>query len=395
MSSQSSAYDSVSQRAREITPFIVMDVLEAAQAMERAGEQIIHLEVGEPDFDTPECIKEAGIRAIREGKTHYTHSLGLLELREAICAHYRQRYRVELSPGTGDRDFRHFPGHVHGLFGPAGTGRGSDRLQSPLCLLSQFHPLCPGAADPGPGPGRRRISILSRRGEKTDRTEDQGDLYQFPGQSRPAPCFPPPGWRNWPGSTPIIISDEIYHGLVYEGQEHSILEFTDRAFVLNGFSKLYAMTGWRLGYLIAPKAFVRPLQKIHQNFFISANAMAQWAGIAALTQAQADVARMRETYDARRKFMIRRLKEIGFGLAVEPTGAFYVLANARKFQADSYRLAFDILHKAKVGVSPGIDFGSGGEGYLRFTYANSLEQIEEGLRRLAVYIGEKRYQEIS
>jgi aspartate/methionine/tyrosine aminotransferase len=155
------------------------------------------------------------------------------------------------------------------------------------------------------------------------------------------------------------------------------------------------MTGWRLGYLIAPKPLVRPLQKTHQNFFISANAMAQWAGIAALTQAQADVARMRETYDVRRKFMIRRLKEIGFGLAVEPTGAFYVLANARKFHADSYRLAFDILHKAKVGVSPGIDFGSGGEGYLRFTYANSLERIEEGLRRLADYIGAKRYQEIS
>jgi aspartate/methionine/tyrosine aminotransferase len=195
--------------------------------------------------------------------------------------------------------------------------------------------------------------------------------------------------------SPYIISDEIYHGLVYEGREHSILEFTDRAFVLNGFSKLYAMTGWRLGYLIAPREFVRPIQKIHQNFFISANSMAQWAGIAALTEAGPEVARMREIYDQRRRFMIRRLKEIGFGLTVEPTGAFYVLANAKKFHGDSYRLAFDILQRAGVGVSPGIDFGSGGEGYLRFTYANSLERIEEGLNRLGAYIEQGAYREIA
>ncbi len=193
---------------------------------------------------------------------------------------------------------------------------------------------------------------------------------------------------------PYIISDEVYHGLVYEGQEHSILEFTDRAFVLNGFSKLYAMTGWRLGYLIAPKDFIRPLQKIHQNFFISANSVAQWAGITALTQAQEDVARMRDLYDQRRKVMIKRLKDLGFGLKVEPTGAFYVLANAKAFHPDSYKLAFDILKKAKVGVTPGIDFGAGAEGYLRFTYANSIERIEEGMERLQVYLNREEYKAI-
>ncbi len=194
---------------------------------------------------------------------------------------------------------------------------------------------------------------------------------------------------------PYIISDEVYHGLVYEGQEHSILEFTDRAFVLNGFSKLYAMTGWRLGYLIAPREFIRPLQKMHQNFFISANTVAQWAGITALTQAQDDVARMRDLYNQRRKVMIQRLKTMGFGLKVEPTGAFYVLANAKSFHHDSYKLAFDILKKAKVGVTPGIDFGAGAEGYLRFTYANSIERIEEGMKRLQAYLNREEFKTIS
>jgi aspartate/methionine/tyrosine aminotransferase len=189
---------------------------------------------------------------------------------------------------------------------------------------------------------------------------------------------------------PMIVSDEIYHGLVYEGRDHSILEFTDRAFVLNGFSKLFAMTGLRLGYVIAPPAFIRPMQKLQQNFFISANSMVQKAAIAALRCAGDDVARMKSIYDQRRKFMIRRLKEIGLGITVEPTGAFYVFANARHFSTDSYRLAFDILEKARVGVSPGIDFGPHGEGYLRFCYANSMENIAEGMNRLERYFREER-----
>ena len=186
--------------------------------------------------------------------------------------------------------------------------------------------------------------------------------------------------------SPHIISDEIYHGLVYEGEEHSILEFTDRAFVINGFSKLYAMTGWRLGYLIAPKEFIRPMQKIQQNLFISASSFSQWAALAGLKEGEKDVKRMRETYDQRRRFLIPRLKELGFGITVEPTGAFYVLANAKRFSKDSYRLAFDILQEAKVGVTPGIDFGSNAEGYLRFCYANSMENIAEGMNRLERYL---------
>jgi aspartate/methionine/tyrosine aminotransferase len=191
-----------------------------------------------------------------------------------------------------------------------------------------------------------------------------------------------------------VISDEIYHGLVYEGKEHTILEYTEECFVLNGFSKLYAMTGWRLGYVIAPRRFVRPMQKMQQNFFISASAMAQWAGVEALRSKQAaeEVARMVSTYDERRRYMIQRLKKMGFGITVEPTGAFYVLANAKRFSSDSYGFAFDILHNAKVGVTPGVDFGPNAEGYIRLTYANSLENIAEGMDRLERYLESRRAQ---
>jgi aspartate/methionine/tyrosine aminotransferase len=159
--------------------------------------------------------------------------------------------------------------------------------------------------------------------------------------------------------------------------------------VLNGFSKIFAMTGLRLGYLIAPQRFIRPLQKLQQNFFLAPNSVAQVGGIAALKEADADVLRMRNTYDQRRRFMIQRLREIGFGIPVEPTGAFYVFANAKHLSGDSYALAYDILESARVGVTPGIDFGQGGEGYLRFTYANSLENIAEGLNRLERYVAER------
>jgi aspartate/methionine/tyrosine aminotransferase len=196
--------------------------------------------------------------------------------------------------------------------------------------------------------------------------------------------------REISGMGPWILSDEIYHGLNYGGPEHTILEFTDHAFVLNGFSKLFAMTGLRLGYLIAPPEFVPALQKLQQNFFLAPNSVSQYAGLAALKEAGDDVARMRKIYDERRRYMIGRLREIGFGIPVEPTGAFYVFANAKHLSADSYRLAFDILAKAHVGVTPGIDFGTGGEGYLRFSYANSLENIIEGLNRLEKYVQGKR-----
>jgi len=375
----------IARRTEEIAPFIVMDVLERAQALERQGIDVIHLEVGEPDFDTPPCVKDAISRALNDGRTHYTHSLGILPLREAICQDYHRRYGVSVHPDQ--------------VVVTSGT--------SPAMLLLFGALLDPGdeviLSDPGYACYPNFIKFVAGVPVVVPVYEDDGFQYrpeaiaaQITAKTKAilinSPSNPTGNllsaerMRAIAAFSPYIVSDEIYHGLVYEGKEHSILEFTDRAFVLNGFSKRYAMTGLRLGYLIAPKAFVRPIQKLQQNFFISANAAVQYAGIAALEQAGEDVARMRRIYDERRRFMIRRLRELGFGITVEPTGAFYVFANARHISRDSYRLAFDILEKAHVGVTPGIDFGSGGEGYLRFSYANSLEKIAEGLERLDRYL---------
>jgi aspartate/methionine/tyrosine aminotransferase len=375
----------ISKKAEEISPFIVMDVLEKAQEFERRGERIIHLEVGEPDFDTPGCIREACYRAICEGKTHYTHSLGLIELREAIAGDYRKRYGVEVSPEQ--------------VLVTSGTSPALLLIFSALLepheeviLSNPYYPCYPNV-----------IRFVGGTPVFVDVFEEEGFQY-LPGmiQERLSPKVKgilinspsnPTGnvisekrMAEIAGFSPFIISDEIYHGLVYEGKAHTILEFTDRAFVINGFSKLYAMTGWRLGFVIAPREFIRPMQKIQQNLFISAGSFAQWAALTGLEEAAEDVQKMIETYDRRRRYLVPRLRELGFGITVEPTGAFYVLANAKRFSKDSYGFAFDILKEAKVGVAPGIDFGSNAEGYLRISYANSMEHIMEAMKRLDVYL---------
>ena len=180
----------------------------------------------------------------------------------------------------------------------------------------------------------------------------------------------------------FIISDEIYNGLIYEGEEHSILEFTDRAFVINGFSKLYAMTGWRLGYVIAPPEYIRSMQIMQQNLFICASSFAQEGGIAALRDCDKEVQEMLGIYNQRRLYLLERLKQMGIATRHDPSGAFYALANVKEYTNDSYDLAFKILEQAKVAVTPGIDSGANCEGYIRFSYANSLSNIKEGLDRL-------------
>ena len=378
----------ITKRSTEIPPFIVMEVMEKAAAMERTGENIIHLEVGEPDFDTPECVKEAAIRAIREGKTHYTHSMGLLELREAIAEHYFISYRVKISPDRILITSGTSPGML--LLFMSLLERGDE-----VILPNPYYACYPNFVRMAEGTPVF-VKVREEEGFQYRPEEIQlllGTKTKAIFLNSPANptgnLTPPERMKAIADLDRMIVSDEIYHGLVYEGKEHSILEYTPKAMVINGFSKLYAMTGWRLGYLIVPPEFVRPLQKMLQNFFISGNAFVQWAGIAALRGSAADVARMKEIYDTRRKFIIPRLKELGFGITVEPTGAFYVLANAKKFTKNSFEFAFDILKNAKVGCAPGIDFGSNAEGYLRFSYANSLENIDVAMKRLGRYLQER------
>jgi len=379
----------IAKRIEEITSFIVMDVLEKANEMERHGLDVVHLEVGQPDFETPGCIKQAAEKALRDGYTHYTHSQGIMELRQAICEDYEHQYGVNIDPEQ--------------IIVTSGTSPAMMILFSVLLepsdeiIISDPHYACyPNFIKffqgiPATVPVYECGGFQLRTRDIKDRISDKTKGIFINSPSNPTGNLLSKEHMQSIAELDLpVISDEIYHGLVYKGTAHSILEFTEKAVVFNGFSKLYAMTGLRLGYVIAPKQYIRPMQKIHQNFFISANAMVQMAGIAALKYAGPDVDRMRDIYDQRRKYMLDRLKKMGFGISVEPTGAFYVFANARHLSDDSYGLAFEILKNARVGVTPGIDFGQNGQGYLRFSYANSMDNIKEGLDRIERYLNTRQ-----
>ncbi len=378
----------ISQKSQNIPPFLVMDVLERAVEMERAGEDVVHLEVGEPDFDTPVNIVQAGVEALRSGRTHYTPSVGIHELREAIARRCETTYGVNIDPGCvvvtsgcspalllalasiiddgsevilSDPHYACYPNFIRFLGGLPVFVRttAADGFQmDPDCVKTMIN-------------NKTKAILINSPSNPT------GTLLE-PERIQALSYLGVP-----------IISDEIYHGLVYEGMEHSILEYTDKCFAINGFSKLYAMTGWRLGYVICPPAFVRPLQKMIQNFFISPADFVQWAGLEALSKSSQATAIMKNTFNERRIYMLKRLRDIGFQIDVDPTAAFYILADARRFSRDSYTFAFDILEETGVGVAPGIDFGETAEGYLRFSYTNSLELIKKALDRIELYIRQR------
>ncbi|MCU0723745.1 MAG: pyridoxal phosphate-dependent aminotransferase, partial [Planctomycetes bacterium] len=374
-----------SRKSEEIPPFIVMDVLDRACTMDRAGADVVHMEVGEPDFPTPAKIVEAGHRALEKGYTHYTHSLGDPDLREALARFYKRSYGVDADPGR--------------MLCTMGS--------SPAMLLAFAALLDPGDEVILPDPGYACYPNMIRfvggtpvpvkvRGENGFQYEPS-EIRKKIGPRTKAVIVNSPAnptgcvtsaevLREIAGLGPLVISDEIYHGMTYEGECRSILEFTPNAFVLGGFSKRWAMTGWRLGWVIAPAAYVRPLQKMQQNFFISPASFVQRAGIVALDEEHPEIPAMIRTYDERRRFLVPELKRLGFGVPVMPRGAFYVFADVRRFTRDCYAFAFEILEKARVAVTPGVDFGRMSEGYVRFSYAASLERIREGVRRLEAFL---------
>ncbi len=376
-------------RAEGVSPFIVMDVLERAKEMEARGEDIVHLEIGEPDFETPEPVKEAAIKAITEGDTHYTHSMGKIELREAIADFYKKKYGAVVSPDQ--------------VIVTSGTSPGLLLIFSVLLekgdeiILSDPHYACyPNyirylEGKPVFVPVNEEDGFKYRTEEVKKYITDRTRAIMVNSPANPTGAVTTKQeYEALSGLGTFIVSDEVYSGLSYEGREHSILEFSDQAFVINGFSKIYAMTGWRLGYLIAPLDFIRPMQKLQQNLFICASSFAQEAAIAALEQCDEYVNEMVSIYDKRRRYLLDRLRKMGLATVVEPTGAFYALANVKAISRDSYSLAFEILQKARVALSPGIDFGQHCEGYLRISYANSLENIQEGMDRLERFLQQKK-----
>ena len=375
----------MNQTIERMKSFIVMDVLERANELQREGVDVIHLEVGEPDFDMPECIAKAAIEAHRNGITHYTHSLGDPQLRETISEFYKTEYDVIVDPDcivvtsgsspailmalmllcqAGDEVIMSNPGY------PCYRNFALACHAEPVCV--PLHAECDFQYD-----------INEIKNKITDKTRA---IFVNSPMNPTGTLVTDQVYKELTELNIPIISDEIYHGLVYNGKAATILEFTDKAFVINGFSKRFAMTGLRLGYLIAPKEYMRSLQILQQNLFICAPSTAQKAGIAALKEAKSDVDLMRSIYNERRIYIIDRLKRMGFVIHTEPQGAFYVFCDAHKFTSDSYHFAFDILEKAHVGITPGIDFGTGGEGFVRFSYANSLENIRTAMDRLEVYL---------
>lgn len=369
----------------QMSPFMVMDVLERANALQRQGADVIHLEVGEPDFEMPRCALEAMQRAMADGLTHYTHSLGDLDLREAIAAFYASEHGVEVDPEC--------------IVVTSGS--------SPALLMAVML-LC-GAGDEllmsNPGYACYRNFALACNAvpaEVTLRAEtgfdyDMDELRRAVGSRTRAliinsPMNPtgtllgPSTMQALAGLPVPVISDEIYHGLVYGGKAHTMLEYTDNCFVVNGFSKRFAMTGLRLGWMVVPRRHVRSVRTLQQNLFICAPSLSQRAGLAALQGASADVERMRAVYDERRRFLIGRLRQLGFVIHTEPEGAFYIFADARRLTDDVYRFAFEVLEQAHVGITPGIDFGTNGSGFVRFSYANSLSNISEATNRIEAFL---------
>ncbi len=368
-----------------------MEILEKAHNLEASGADVVHLEIGEPDFPTPPQVVDAAVKALYAGKTKYTHSQGIPELRGAIAQYYRATYGIDICPEniliTGGTS----PAMVLVFSALLNPGDG-------VILTNPCYACYPNIVE---FVGGKPVYVEIREEEEFKLNPERlaraieeseslikGIIINSP--SNPTGTVLEPSDMEAivkAAKDKWLISDEIYHGLVYEGRASSILEFTDRCFVLNGFSKLFAMTGWRLGYVICPPEFVRPIQKIQQNLFICANSFSQYAALSALKETSANTKDMVQEYDRRRRFLIKGVRELGFGIAHEPKGAFYLFANAKRFTSDSYSFCLDVLSNAHVALTPGIDFGPAGEGYVRFSYANSMERIAEGLERLKNYLG--------
>ena len=374
----------ISKLAKSISPFYVMEVLERAQQLERKGINIVHLEIGEPDHNTDRQICKKAVSSIESGDTKYTHSLGVAELREELSLFYKKKYNLSVSAqnvivttGSSPALFLCFASILN-------PGDEIILTDPHYACYPQIIKIAGGVAKFVRIYEQEDFQIDVSRLKKLISKKTKAILINSP--SNPTGMLVNKDVMEQLAELRIpIISDEIYHGLVYEGKEQSILEFTESAIVVSGFSKLYSMTGWRLGYMIVPDPYVRPIQKLQQNLFISANSFVQSSGIEALRLSNNKIKNIVGKYKKRRDIMVTGLKNLGFDIKKVPDGAFYVFINTKKINTNSYELAFDILEKSHVALTPGIDFGSGGEGYLRFSYANSVENIKEGIARLKKY----------
>lgn len=377
----------LARRMADIAPFHVMALLARARELEATGRSIVHLEIGEPDFPTAAPILAAGQRALAEGRTRYTAAAGLPELRQAISDHYRERYGVEVPA----RRILITPGASGALqLATAATIDPGDRvlLADPGYPCNrQFVRLVEGEAvgvPVGPETGYQLTADLVDR-----HWDERTTVVLLASPANPTGTVLPPqdlaalvttvearGGR--------VIMDEIYHGLVYGAPIQTALAYSERVWVVNSFSKYYGMTGWRLGWLVAPEAGVGAAEKLAQNLFLAASTPAQYAALAAFTpKAAAIFAERRREFQARRDFLLPALRELGFEIPITPDGAFYLYADCGRFTDDSQAFALHLLENAGVAITPGLDFGDHQPNrHVRFAYTNAILCLAEGVERL-------------
>ncbi|WP_435179314.1 pyridoxal phosphate-dependent aminotransferase [Halorussus sp. AFM4] len=371
----------VSERATRTTPFAAMDVLERANRMD----DVVHLEVGEPDFDTPAAVTEAAVAALRAGETGYTSSRGKPELRRAIAAYYDRRYGVDVDPerivvtsGSSPALLLAFstlidPGDEVVLTDPYYACYPNFVRQTGGRIST-----VPLSADEG---FRPRVSEFDR----VLSPETEALLLNSPAN---------PTGAVLEGSTleelvdlagendATVVADEVYHGLTYEGEDRSVLEFTDDAFVLDGFSKRFAMTGWRLGWMVAPPDYVGHVNRIAQNTLICAPNFVQSGGVAALESGADFLDEVRDTYRERRDYLVSEVEDWGLSMGYTPGGAYYLLIDVSDLPGDAFDAADFFLEEAGVAMTPGPDFGTNAEECLRVSYANSAERLAEASERI-------------
>ena len=379
------------RRMADIAPFHVMEILARAGELEAQGRSIIHMEIGEPDFPTPQPIIEAAIEALQQINMHYTAALGLPQLRVAIGRFYAERYSIEIlssriivTPGSsgalllcmgvllnpGDEVLMADPGYP--------CNRHFVRFAEARAIgvpvdASTAYQLTPELIERYWTPRTVAVMLASP-------SNPTGTLISSDSLSAITACVHARGAR--------LIVDEIYHGLVYEGQASTVLATSDQVFAINSFSKYFNMTGWRLGWLIAPQAYVTDLDKLAQNIFLAPSTPAQYAALAAFEPHTIALLEMRkEELRQRRDYLAPALRELGFDIPLIPQGAFYLYAGCARFTTDSHVFARQILEQAGVAITPGIDFGSHQpEQHVRFAYTTSLENLREGVRRLKIFL---------
>jgi aspartate/methionine/tyrosine aminotransferase len=377
----------IARRMTDIAPFHVMELMARAKALEAQGRDIVHMEVGEPDFPTPQPVIEAAQNFIASGRVHYTHALGLPQLREAIARFYEERYGVSVAPErivvtTGasgalllalgiliDRDDEvlladpGYPCNRH--FVRAFEGRA---VPIPVDASTAYQPTAEQVAKHWSP--RTRALLVATPANPT------GTLIALPQLAALRDATGARGGK--------LLVDEIYHGLTYGCDAETALALGDDMVVINSFSKYFGMTGWRLGWLVAPPQCVREIEKLAQNLFISPSAPAQYAALAAFRPETLEILEARRVeFGRRRDALLPGLRAIGFEIKTEPQGAFYVYADSSRLASDSFGLAERLVDEAGVAATPGLDFGNfDPQRHMRFAYTVARERIEEGLLRM-------------